>query len=300
MLIAHDANAPSQVIKKLANSFERRPDMQLDGDPVGFEQLRDVWRVTHFDTNGRAMLKQTKLTAGHFNKNNMTRMSVKLAAQVFSNTTVDLSHVTLKAQDPAMYRRLSVTMSSNIMFCSDWNRVLDIMNSRVHEAKLGIQLINAPDHKHIIELLQASANVLRWKLQATEAATSAEERARPPRWMSREAGNDCISLGLSVAALAAVHATTLKAHPLVLRRLDQDKVENHFASVRQRGGHGGVNCQTAKRAQQVSNTAVFAKYSKSNARAAPPDATSTRMQVDLRRYMPTREDVVRESQPLFY
>jgi hypothetical protein len=36
MLIAHDANAPSQVIKKLANSFERRPDMQLDGDPVGF------------------------------------------------------------------------------------------------------------------------------------------------------------------------------------------------------------------------------------------------------------------------
>ena len=286
------------VVKKVVNSMERRgEDMMLDGKPVSLKILRDVWVATHFH-DGHAALKRTKLSSAHFDKNQMTRMNVRLAVQVLSATMLNLCKVTLPRTNPDVHRRLSPLIGPTLQLVTHFNHAVDVMNSRCCDDKVKIDLVDQPDHRHVAELLHASAFLQRWKLQALRLGGIRTER--PSRWLTKEAGADAIAMGLGVAALASLHAR--QDFVLLLRRLDQDCAENHFANVRRRGGNNGATTDTAKAAQQAANVNRFAKCGKShtNTRGAEPDPIATSMVFDQREYMPSDADKMRESQHVFY
>ena len=74
--------------------------MLLDGQPVSLGMLHDVFKATHLTKDGHVGVKLTKFSEAHFVKNNLSRMNVKLAVQVFSTTMYNLCTVTLPARDP--------------------------------------------------------------------------------------------------------------------------------------------------------------------------------------------------------
>lgn len=281
-------------LKKLCNSFEKRDGMLLDGQPVSLGMLHDVFKATHLTKDGHVGVKLTKLSEAHFVKNNLSRMNVKLAVQVFSTTMYNLCTVTLPARDPVMYARMAPMLAPTLQLVQDWNHVMDIMNSVCNKVHLNIHNINKPDHRHVSELLQASAGMERWRQQSSAGLGG----SRPTRWVSSETGRDCIALGLGVAALAALHAQSDRC--LILRRLDQDKCEHHFANVRERGAHGAVTVAVAKSAEMRSHTQRLARAVKGNARGAPADSVVAGKMFDPRQYTPTSEDKIRDSLSLTY
>ena len=270
--------------------------MELDGQPVSLKILRDVWASTHFTSGGAAALKQTRLTSGHFDKNEMTRMNVRLAVQVLSNTMINLATVVLPRVNPDAFRRLSVLYGPTLQLAAHVNHLVDVMNTRVTVEKLNIDLVNDPEHRHVRELLHVSAFVQRWRQQAMRDAST--RVARPIRWLAKEAGEDAIVVGLGVAALARLHA--MADFPLCLRRLDQDCAENHFANVRHKAGSSSATTDTCKLAGQEANVSRFAKSGKSNTAGAEPDPVATDMLFDQRDYVPSASDKARESLHVFY
>ena len=293
MFCAHCSEilACSLLFAQVVNSLERRKLMELDGQPVSLKILRDIWVATHFTLGGGAALKQTKLTSAHFDKNEMTRMNVRLAVQVLSSTMIDLATVVLPRVNQGAYRRLSALYGPTLQVAAHFNHLVDIMNSRVTVEKLNIDLVNDPEHRHVAELLHVSAFVERWRQQAMRVAGT--HGARPIRWLGKEAGADAIAVGLGVAALARLHAKP--DFPLCLRRLDQDCAENHFANVRHKAGNSTATTDTAKLAGQEANVNRFAKSGKSNTRGAEPDSMATQMMFDQREYIPSDSDKARES-----
>ena len=280
-------------LKKLCNSFEGRGCMILDDQPVSLGLLHDVFTATHTTKDGLLGLKLTRLTEGHFKKNAMTKMNVKLAAQVFSKTMYNLCTVILPARDPAMYARLAPMMGPTLQLLEDWNHLFDVMNSRCHKTHLDIQNINSAGHRHVMELLQTSAGMERWRQQCNAGGRDGGGK-RLNKWVARETGNDCIALGLGVAALAALHARSDRC--LILRRLDQDKCENHFANVRARGGQGHATVATAKSAEMRSQHQRLARaHIKSNSRGAPAADAVAGETFDPRKHRPTADDKIRDS-----
>ena len=169
--------------------------------------------------------------------------------------------------------------------------MVDVLNTRVMEKTLNIELIDRPDHRHVKEVLHFSAFVERWRQQAARGGAS--KGGRLLHWLSNEAGDDAIAVGLGVGALASLYARP--DYRLRLRRLDQDCAENHFANVRQRAGHNGVTSDTCKQAQQTANVNRFAQSGKTNTRGAEPQHMASGMMFDQRNYMPTAADKERES-----
>ncbi len=281
-------------LKKLCNSFEKRDGMLLDGQTVSLGVLHDVFKATHYTKTGEDPLKDSKLTEAHFSKNNLSRMNVKLAVQIFSKTMYDLCTVTLPTMRPEVYARLAPMLGPTLQLLQDWNHVMDVMNSLCHLPHLSIDNINEPNHRHVKELLQTSAGMERWRQQSSAGCGG----ARPTQWVSSETGKDCIALGVGVAALAALHARCDRC--LILRRLDQDKCEHHFANVRERGAHGAVTVAVAKSAEMRSQTQRLATAVKGNARGSPADKVLAGKMFDPRQHMPTSEDIVRDSLPLMH
>ena len=280
-------------LKKLCNSLEGRDGMILDGQTVSLGILHDVFKATHYTKDGLLGLKLTRLTEGHFQKNVMTKMNVKLAAQVFSKTMYNLCTVILPARDPTVYARLAPMMGPTLQLLEDWNHLFDVMNSRCDKAHLNIHNINSAGHRHVVELLQTSAGMERWRQQCNAGGRGGGGK-RLNKWVARETGNDCIALGLGVAALAALHARSDRC--LILRRLDQDKCENHFANVRARGGQGHVTVATAKSAEMRSQHQRLARaHIKSNSRGAPAADGVAGETFDPRKHRPTADDKIRDS-----
>ena len=153
---------PPHIIKKVANSLERRDSMEFDGQPVKMQMLYDVFKATHFDaTTGKYVVGMSALTEAHFYKNSLLRMNVRLAAQVLSNTMYELCTTVLAKVCPTMHARLASVMPPMLWLVQTMDRLFDIMNSRLN--KKHVHLINTPDHENVLELLTASAGVLRWK-----------------------------------------------------------------------------------------------------------------------------------------
>ena len=283
-------------LKKLCNSFETRDGMLLDGQPVSLRMLHEVFEATHYTKDGRKGVGDTRLTVGHFKKTNLSRMNVALAAQVFSRTMYKLCTIVLKKRDPPLYARLAPMLGPTLQLLHDWNHLFDVMNSRCNHRELNIQNVNAPDHRHVMELLQTSAGMERWRQQCN-AGGLGQGGKRLIKWVTRETGEDCIALGLGVAALAALHASTDNC--LILRRLDQDKCEHHFANVRDLGAHGTVTVAVAKAAEMNSQHQRLAKVNKkSNARGSPAADVVAGKTFDGRLHKPTSADKIRDSLPM--
>ena len=279
-------------LAQIVNSLERRKFMELDDVPVKLAILRDVWEATHGTPAGAAALKNAKkLTPAHFAKNELTRMNVGLAMQVLSKTTIHLATVALPRIDKDAHRRLSPSHGPILQLAGHVNNMVDVLNTRVMEKTLNIDLIDRPGHRHVKEVLHFSAFVERWRQQAARGGAS--KGGRLLHWLSTEAGDDAIAVGLGVGALASLYARP--DYLLRLRRLDQDCAENHFANVRQRAGHNGVTSDTCKQAQQTANVNRFAQSGKTNTRGAEPQHMASGMMFDQRNYMPTAADKERES-----
>ena len=280
------------IIKKVANSLERRDAMELDGQPVKMQMLYDVFRATHFDaTTGKYVVGMSALTEAHFYKNSLLRTNVRLATQVLSNTMYELCTTVLAKVCPVLHARLASVMPPTLWLVQTMNRLFDIMNSRLD--KRNVHLINTPDHENVLELLTASAGVLRWKQQAV----AREGVSRPARWLAHGAGNDSVALGLAVAAIAQMYAC--KTMRVVLKRLDQDVCENHFANVRQMGSKEGVDVNTTLRAEMMSSAVRMTKGAKTNSAGAPKDEKAEHV-FDLRTYKPSPADINRESLTVWY
>ena len=168
-----------------------------------------------------------------------------------------------------------------MLLLAESDHLLDIMNSRTNDRsdEKKINHINKGDHVHVKELLRSSGIVMRWKMQASRR----ERVDRPSAWLTKEAGSDFIGIGLGVAALAALHAESIGG-PIILRRLDQDCCEHHFANLRQRAGHGKVDVGLAKQGEMMSTSLRLTAHAKSNSRGVPPDTTEPAPILDLRLY----------------
>jgi hypothetical protein len=139
--------------------------------------------------------------------------------------------------------------------------------------------------------------ILRWKLQAKRNENNA---ARPKSWVTMEAGNDCILMGIAFAALAGQHAETAGG-PLYCIRCGQDCVEHHFGNVRQSAGHGAATSTVAKLAQMASTARRFGSVSaRSNAAGSPLEPTASRNVPDMRDHMPTQAEKTREAVAVFW
>ncbi len=87
---------------------------------------------------------------------------------------------------------------------------------------------------------------------------------------------------------------------LILRRLDQDKCEqHHFANVRDLSAHGTVTVAVAKAAEMNSQHQRLAKVNKkSNARGSPAADIVAGKTFDARLHKPTSADKIRDSLPM--
>ena len=86
---------------------------------------------------------------------------------------------------------------------------------------------------------------------------------------------------------------------LILRRVDQDKCEHHFANVRDLGAHGTVTVAVAKAAEMNSQHQRLAKVNKkSNARGSPAADVVAGKTFDGRLHKPTSADKIRDSLPM--
>ena len=286
---------PPHVIKKLANSLELREDMTLDKKPMTMDMLYDIWEKCSKDNSGRDIaVSPSKISVRNFKKNALSRMNVKLAAQIFSNTMIWLYKDVLKHSNPEFYKQLTPLVQPLLKFLKLWNDTFDITNSRVggDDRRVEVYHINKRDHDHVHHLLKTSAFIMRWKLQAKPT----EVRGRPTAFLTLESGNDAIDLGLSFAALAALHSET-EGGPIICRRIGTDCIENHFSNVRQFGGNSGVTTQTATRAISRSTTVRLVKHSKAN----HSGKTSWEPSVagDIRDFMPTKEEKQKYKRPLY-
>ena len=91
------------------------------------QMIEEVW-LTCDGASGQ--LQSSKLTSRHFDKNAYSRMNVKLATQLLSQSTVEMIRnaiaddgVVLSMRNKGMYNHVAD-------FCEQWNKVIDICNGR--------------------------------------------------------------------------------------------------------------------------------------------------------------------------
>jgi hypothetical protein len=112
---------------ELSLSKNSKHDLRYGKVPINMQMIEEVW----LKCNGASgQLHSTKLTSWHFDKNAYSRMNVKLATQLLSQSNVDMIHNAI-ADDRIVLSLCVKGMYSHVTdLCECWKEVVDICNGR--------------------------------------------------------------------------------------------------------------------------------------------------------------------------
>jgi hypothetical protein len=112
---------------QLSISKNSKQDLRYGKVLINMQMIEEVWLKCN-DASGQ--LQSTKLTSQHFDKIAYSRMNVKLATQLLSQSTIDMipdaiadDGIVLSLRVKGMYRHVAD-------LCEHWNKVVDICNGR--------------------------------------------------------------------------------------------------------------------------------------------------------------------------
>ena len=118
------------------------------------QMIEEVWLKCD---GASGQLQSTKLTHRHFDKNAYSRMNVKLATQLLSESTVDMIRNAIADDSIVLSLNIKGMYNHVADLCKHWNSVVDICNGRdgPHSP------VNAQERQST--LLKTLAWFFRWK-----------------------------------------------------------------------------------------------------------------------------------------
>lgn len=202
---------PPHLLKSLRNNLLTH-DFLCNDQIVSFSDIRKLYEIEIKSETTRAA---HQLTPSHIWPNSFQKMSVSLAAQVFSHTT---SAALKTAVSTGQLQTETATNTAN--FVSKINSIFDSMNSRTRFSKNPDKCALSKTNDHILNLFHDSLDIFSTlkKLNA--------KYPRPPCF-------DGFIITIR-AFLGLIQNEQCKY--IMTSRLNQDPLENLFSSVRQRGG----------------------------------------------------------------
>ena len=213
-------------------------------------------------------LRVNKFKAAHFDLTNWSKMRVSLAAQIFSRSMLQLI-------DDG--RRLGF-VSANLLgswaeLIANMDRLFDIFNTRRDKDQTRKQSrpIASPDDPQIGELV----GILRWFVDWRRGCVACgAEPADCSHFLASAAWSDLKHMIVGTTALSCWFTCGHADRELVLRRVSQDIIENHFCNQRQAAG--ATSSVTAATAKAGTNSSVAHRLfvGKSNAAGAPDTGVS--------------------------
>jgi hypothetical protein len=233
-------------IKKIVNAIEQSSKsssardlkipagLEVNNEPFFFKanlkMLQDVWEKYSACSFSGALQRERKLTYGHFVKNAFTRMRVYLSMQILSTSMVRIIDATAKDASPAVEGLEAGQAYEGVRaLCEKLNRLIDIMNSTTE--KDDIEFINAPDHRHLDELMETLAWFYGWKSKLA-SCNSLTDKERKSSFFPDECWADLQSLVLGFVCASKFYLNKYPGKLMIARRCSQDIVEHHFAHVR--------------------------------------------------------------------
>jgi hypothetical protein len=183
----------------------------------------DIWKTTI--TPG-AQLRRNHLTWDHFELDSYKKMRVFLAVHVMSQSTINMvtEHCN---QNPNEFRLEDYKPMLEIFGAMD--RLVDIMNAyhsdqlKKSGGKRGIEKINHPQHRHVIELLDTLRLFEEWRLECGRFTT---------RFVTWQTYQDLKWLVLGVACMAATYLKEDKSIEMDTGRAGSDVMEHFFGATR--------------------------------------------------------------------
>jgi hypothetical protein len=87
--------------------------------------IHEIW----LKSNGTSrQLQSTKLTSRHFDKNAYSRMNVKLATQLLSQSNVEMIQNTISGKSVVLSLHCKGMYNHVADLCEHWNSVVDVCN----------------------------------------------------------------------------------------------------------------------------------------------------------------------------
>jgi hypothetical protein len=236
---------------ELSSSKNSKRNLMYGKVPLNMLMIEEVWLKCD---GASGQLHSTKLTSRHFDKNAYSRMNVKLATQLLSQSTVEMIRcaiaddgITLSLNNKGMYNHVAD-------FCERWNEVVDICNGRRGPHSTA----NATQRQ--TSLLETLAWFSGWK-------ELHDERVRLK--LATEYNFFANKTWFCIKALLMAHITVIqiycvmKGESISPRTMNTDTVEWFFGDARQMVG-GSTNKLTAAgfdRADKKASTFNAAKFS---------------------------------------
>ena len=149
------------IIKKFVNALERSGDynsttwLQFREQYLSLGDLQDIWLECRKATENS--IRTEHLSKDHFPpKNANTRMRVHLAAQITSQTMIQL--IDKYAPDPDNFVAMKAILGA-------LDRFIDIINAKMENRGIhkGCHIINSPHHPHLTELIEIAKIFGEWK-----------------------------------------------------------------------------------------------------------------------------------------
>ena len=108
-------------LDKLSSSKNSKCNLMYGKVPLNMQMIEEVWLKCD---GASGQLQSSKLTSRHFDKNAYSRMNVRLATQLLSQSTVEMIRyaiaddgITLSLNNKGMYNHVTD-------FCERWNEVV--------------------------------------------------------------------------------------------------------------------------------------------------------------------------------
>ena len=218
---------------ELSSKPSSKRDLKYGDNPINLNAIKDPWEKTGGKSNQQ---HPTKLGIRHFEKDQYSRMKVYLAAQVLSNSVVEMiksatrdASIKLSLSKPK-YRRL-------IEFIEKMDALVDLCNGR--DGK-NFSPTNARDKQK--ELLSILAWFSDWEKDHKDMVK--KEKADEYNFFAPSTWK-CIQRLILGLCVMIEELCIKKQRTIVPRRLNTDDLENHFANCRQfvGGSHDKLTCR---------------------------------------------------------
>ena len=220
--------------------------------------IEKVWRESYLGAN---FLRESKLTEDHFNKNAHNRMRVHLAAQILSNTVLDMLDNNLNDDEKEKYESLYSTVRQLNTVIDIWNhpRSKRFKGSTDEDRYSNIKKEEGKEIKDHI-YLKYLENVLKW------FSDWRAETVRNKTYSTKFVLNTLYeSFCWIVCGMKGVASQIPDGHEMVQRRGGTDDLENEFARQRQSNSNPTIMDSRGMMAQAAGFRATdFTKNIKNN------------------------------------
>lgn len=186
-----------------------------------FIQFSDIKKVYDIDSNSKTGKCLLKLTDKHLNPNSFEKMSVKLAAQLFSHSVAAAINVAVRTGE-----LVSTTGLNTSYFVETINNLFDALNSNGFESSNPFRRVLSDKNPQVLKAINTGYELI-------EKLYKINKKGEPYRPPSFDGFLETIN------AVKTFHVQQ-KSHGfpyLFTGRLIQDPLENQFSIYRQKGGY---------------------------------------------------------------